>query len=444
MALRLEVISAQREQLGPRARIVLGVAGGSIGRSLDNDWVLPDMQRFLSGHHARIHCRDGLYYLEDNSSNGTYLNDAVAPLGRRAVQAQLHSGDTLRMGEYRIRVFIEEEEAAAEPASSAARKSGTSRNSPADPESTIVPILEKPVKKGGDDLIDLDALMAAARTPTAMTARPVSRPSEDLGESLDISSLILRTGARAAAELEAAAMGLEASGPVALDGTASIRIAGTGNQPASADAQQSARERLALLRAAAKARLDGVNPLKDVQNSLQAFCRGAGLEPGDLPVADELQAMHLVGRLLRESLLGLREILRAQQEFRERNGIECEAPEGRSPLDLPTDEYLLALLAGHEQRKLDAVMLLRDQFTHAGRHAAALDPAVRAALAEFMAHLEPTRLATGTSDEEMIADWKRYKEIYAALLQNTRNGAMPHLFLEALAQAYLAARSGKS
>jgi predicted component of type VI protein secretion system len=63
MALRLDIISDQRQRLGGRASIVFGVAGGSIGRAADNDWVLPDPQRYLSGHHARIHFRQGAFYL---------------------------------------------------------------------------------------------------------------------------------------------------------------------------------------------------------------------------------------------------------------------------------------------------------------------------------------------------------------------------------------------
>ncbi len=106
MALRLEVISEQRDRLGERSSIVLGVSGGSIGRALDNDWVLPDAQRYLSGHHARVHFRQGAYYLEDISTNGVFVNDATTPQGRRGLYA-LHDGDVLRMGEYRIRVNID-------------------------------------------------------------------------------------------------------------------------------------------------------------------------------------------------------------------------------------------------------------------------------------------------------------------------------------------------
>jgi len=108
MSLRLEIISAQRQQLGNKASFVVGDSGCSIGRSLDNDWALPDMARFLSGRHAYIHFRGGEYFLEDTSTNGIYVNDSVAPLGKRGSRVLLHAGDVLRLGEYRIMVHIEE------------------------------------------------------------------------------------------------------------------------------------------------------------------------------------------------------------------------------------------------------------------------------------------------------------------------------------------------
>src|ERR1700683_2720520 len=105
MALTLTVLSEQRTQLGGRGSIVLGVGGGSIGRAHDNDWVLPDPQRYLSSHHARVQFRGGHYYIEDMSSNGVYVNAAETPLGRRKTHA-LRDGDELRIGEYRIRVAV--------------------------------------------------------------------------------------------------------------------------------------------------------------------------------------------------------------------------------------------------------------------------------------------------------------------------------------------------
>ena len=54
MALRLRVISEHRLRMGDKSSFVFGVSGGSIGRSAENDWVLPDDMRYVSGRHARI------------------------------------------------------------------------------------------------------------------------------------------------------------------------------------------------------------------------------------------------------------------------------------------------------------------------------------------------------------------------------------------------------
>ena len=52
MALQLEIVSEHREIVGDDAVRVFAEAGGTIGRSLQNDWILPDPERFISGRHA--------------------------------------------------------------------------------------------------------------------------------------------------------------------------------------------------------------------------------------------------------------------------------------------------------------------------------------------------------------------------------------------------------
>ncbi|MFO1401974.1 MAG: type VI secretion system-associated FHA domain protein TagH [Steroidobacteraceae bacterium] len=106
MALRLTITSEQGPSLGDTASIVIGVGGGSIGRAHDNDWILPDPQRFVSAHHARVHFRNGQYLLEDCSTNGVYINDAPEPVRRRGLVA-LHDGDVLRLGGYRITAAVD-------------------------------------------------------------------------------------------------------------------------------------------------------------------------------------------------------------------------------------------------------------------------------------------------------------------------------------------------
>ncbi len=106
MALRMRVISEHRLNMGDKSTFVFGVSGGSIGRSSENDWVLPDDMRYVSGRHARIVYHKGRYVLQDTSSNGTYVNDGDRPLGNQNPH-ELKSGDILRIGEYHVQVQID-------------------------------------------------------------------------------------------------------------------------------------------------------------------------------------------------------------------------------------------------------------------------------------------------------------------------------------------------
>lgn len=391
MALRLEIISPQRQKLGARGSIVLGVSGGSIGRALDNDWPLPDPNRFLSGHHARVHFRAGHYIVEDTSSNGVFVNEAARPLGKRGIH-RLAAGDILRLGEYRVLVSIDEDDPAAAPAPGAATMASLTVHN-------VVPL----------------------RPPAGQ--RPRS-PDEDLGHSLDIEALIPE----------------HPSGPLARPPAPApapdTGVTGTGTDPAlGAAAAGSMQDRVARLRAAAKARLEGTSPALNALTGIQAFCRGAGIDADRLAASSDAQVLHLAGRLLREALMGLRETLRTEAGFKDRYGLTHERPEGSSPLDMGIDEYLVELLSGHEQRRLDAVMRLREHFADIAAHGNAMEPALRSALQAFLAHLDPARM-DGLPGE---TSWTRYREIYAHLLR-ANGGEVPHLFAEALAQAYLEIR----
>ena len=103
MTLRLRIVSDQRRLLGDRSSITFTVDGGNIGRSADNDWVLPDPLRYVSAHHARVEYRDGQFFLEDLSTNGVFVNDDERPLAKaKPMGHPLTTGDIIRMGDYHI------------------------------------------------------------------------------------------------------------------------------------------------------------------------------------------------------------------------------------------------------------------------------------------------------------------------------------------------------
>src|SRR5580704_5451475 len=106
MALRLRVVSEHAARLGDLSTKVFGVHGGTIGRATDNEWILPDPERYLSGKHARVDFRAGAYVLVDTSSNGTYVNGAQVPLGKYH-DYLLKDGDYIRLGEYELLVSID-------------------------------------------------------------------------------------------------------------------------------------------------------------------------------------------------------------------------------------------------------------------------------------------------------------------------------------------------
>lgn len=109
MPLQMKIVSEHSEIVGDDAVRLFREDGGTIGRSLQNDWILPDPDRFISGHHATVDFRGGIYYLADISSNGVYINDDCEPIGPGNPR-RLFSGDTVRMGDFEFAVSIDEGE----------------------------------------------------------------------------------------------------------------------------------------------------------------------------------------------------------------------------------------------------------------------------------------------------------------------------------------------
>src|SRR5690606_41611139 len=94
MALRLTIVSSNGPRLGTRSVKEFGPNGGTIGRSLECDWALPDSKRYLSSRHASIDFRSGSYYVIDTSMIGVFVNDADQAVGR-GKPPRLFEGDRL-------------------------------------------------------------------------------------------------------------------------------------------------------------------------------------------------------------------------------------------------------------------------------------------------------------------------------------------------------------
>jgi type VI secretion system FHA domain protein len=403
MALRLRVVSDHRRLLGDRSHIVFGVGGGAIGRSADNDWVLPDPLRYVSAHHARISFRQGHYYLEDLSTNGIYVNDEERPLGRQGPH-RLANGDLLRLGDYHVVVALETEGAQIEVGP---RMDGT----------------------------------GPAPVPTSINAlRIIGRASQtDIGAALNLDELLVP-------DVAAQSGGFHNAYGQSLAVVPRVEPKIESDEPSE---EVIARRIAKLAKAAGRDPRNGASSpaLYDVQSGLQAFCRGAGLDSDRLPSDAQTRSLHLAGQLLRESLVGLKDLERTRNEIRNRFRIESTtAPDDPRPSfsSMTVDELLLELFHQHETRRLDAVQWLREQVGTAKAHENATAHAMRAAFVEFVGRLDPAELEArferaarrGKGKPGNKAQyWELFENFYRNLIEMPADH-LPHTFVEAFAVAY--------
>jgi pSer/pThr/pTyr-binding forkhead associated (FHA) protein len=98
-AARLVVVASP--VLAPGVSFEIGPVPITVGRADDNALALPG-DDFASSHHARIEStRDGVWVVDQSSTNGT-LVDGRRIDGRR----RLESGDTVRIGDTELRLEL--------------------------------------------------------------------------------------------------------------------------------------------------------------------------------------------------------------------------------------------------------------------------------------------------------------------------------------------------
>jgi type VI secretion system protein len=406
--LRLRIVSDQRRSLAERSSALFSVEGGTIGRSADNDWVLPDPLRYVSAHHARVLFREGHFYLQDVSTNGVYVNDDMEPLAKRGSSGyRLANGDVLRMGEYHI-----------------------------------IAALEAAGGRNGEE--------ADAAVPTSIHAlRPLGRGADrDIGAKLDVEELlrpvidmdpVLPVGAYGQSVDSGRVQALARPGETAADGTS------PGVQAASEPLAASLARLAEVVR---EPRAGSVLAFEDIHTGLDAFCRGAGIAPEQLPAEAQGRLLHLAGRLLREALVGFKDLERTRTDTRNRYRIEAAAREPDDPrpslADSVVEELIVALLVQHEARSLDSVQWMRETLAEAKLHEHATAQAMRAAFVEFLDRLDPAELEArferaARRGKARSADKAQYWELFITFYRNLiemPTDHLPHTFVEAFAAAY--------
>lgn len=467
MALKLRVISDQYKTLGKQSSRLFGVTGGRIGRAQDNDWVLPDPDRYVSSHHCKVDFRAGKWLLEDTSTNGVFINGSDSPASLEGPYA-LRDGDRLRLGDYELVVSIDE------------------RNDFSPDASGQLPIPPRVRKQGSTDKPQRAAKSAA---------------DDDLGEELDLTDLLsesLITAApniapkRGAAAFESAR---EASrdflltpeppkptAPAAAPANGAAKPTRSGftsllETPAEEPEQRTVTQMrkpddwqmqtrpydrktlTALTTPAAFTRQEKPEADKprrpmegnghDTGSAVEAFCRGAGIDPSSLPADAQNALLTVAGQMMREVVLGLTDVLKARSDLKGRLRLSQTTiqPADNNPLKFSAsvEEALLKLLDPHGSRWLGPIEAIRDAFGDVRLHQSALLAAMQSAADELMNRIEPAdlqeRFDRGLKRGALLGAankmkyWDLYTEFYQVLNQRNEQG-LPTVFAEELARTY--------
>jgi type VI secretion system protein len=430
VALKLRVISDQYRQLGKRSSRLFGVSGGRIGRSADNDWVLPDPDRYISSHHAKVSYRAGAWILEDTSTNGIFVNGADTPLSEEGFH-KMQDGDRLRLGDYELLVSIDE------------------RNDfPPD---------------------------ATGQLPAPPLARGASPFGEDLGEDLDISSLLLGGSEQTPRSLIeepfelSNAYGIEVSlkppeqppereSPGSLVGNLADQgpqrtLAGKAPPDWHMATRPLDRKQVAALQSVTRRDPDAprsANGARELDAGVEAFCRGIGIDPASLPGEAHAAMLTMAGQMLREVAVSLMDALKTRSDLKSRLhiGETTIQPGENNPFKFSAsvDEAMKKLLDGHNSRYLGPVEAIRESFNDLKTHQTSVNAAMHAAVDSLLDRLEPTdlqeRFDRGLKRGSLLGAankikyWDLYAEFYQVLNQRDDAG-LPTVFSEEFAKAYV-------
>jgi type VI secretion system FHA domain protein len=452
----LQIISRHRQSLGDRAAMEFGQSGGTIGRSLESDWVLPDGQRYLSSRHASIDFRSGSYYIVDTSTNGVYVNESEQPVGRGNPQ-RLFTGDRIRIGEYEMSVEITGDDDTREtmvnddhvdPVSKAQRvpPPDPTRGDLVSPhEITAVGIemmisdeaetgdFQRVTKANAaslrlqDDLAQTKPHAHVPKKPKVSEPPPAAPVVEEILDVPPVEEIL---------DIPPVEDVLDAPDPAARRAEP---------PPVSAAARFAAPA--PKLEPAARAP-NAASPPPPVAStpSLDAFFRAAGLQPQQL---DDKQAEHVLqclGHVMRELVLGVSENLhvRAEQKNVMRVPTTTIQPQSNNPLKFSAtvEEALDSLLFRQSAQYLSAVDAVREAFADIKKHQQHVLSAMRTALVDYVGRLDPEVLESKIGRGNVLLGaanklkyWDLFKDLFQVMSQ-CEPGQFPHQFVEELGRAY--------
>lgn len=401
----------------------------AIGRSQENDWVLPDPERLVSAKHCIIKYKEGRYYLTDVSTNGVELLRAGIRL-RRGNSEPLQDGEVIRIGEYEIQARIDFNLQVADSGLASADSANSFEALMGRASAPVVPPTAH--FQGGSanaTMPDLFDFLTPAAVPPA--TQPDHMPAErhDFRPPAPLSSVppvavavppepgLIPDDWDLLSDVPAPPLDIpKVAPPVEPVVVAAPSIEPLVFPPAvptvappaspSAPAQEAPRPEL-----------------------LQAFLRGAGLDQLRIDHAQAEAQMEAIGRSYRLMVEGLIDVLRARSslkgEFRMQQTLIRPAENNPLKFAPNADEALLLLLRHGNQAFLAPDLAIKDSFDDLRAHQLAVMAGVEAAIKHLLQRFQPAALEARMGKPGGLSNlfggsrqaqyWQQFTELYTKI-----------------------------
>jgi type VI secretion system FHA domain protein len=422
MPLTIKILSYKNQPLKEHLSASFGREEGTIGRSSENHFILPDPEKVVSHIHAIISYENGCYYLKDVSLNGTLVCNKNLRIHRDSVH--LEDRDKLRIGDYDLVVSI-----TGKSSNGDEPLLGSKNDSPYPVQSLGLPpgfdIGE--LLKGPDDvelnLAENHSLSGRDVPPqhTAFEPPRVARSLEqplELPPGFDIDELL--KGADDAGEVRAKFKSTAGVAPKAGGVSAADEATETSPSTGSKTSHQSRDQVYADL--------------------FEVFLAGAGIQDTRGFHPDEIPALlRTAGALLREAITGLSTILRGRAAAKSHlhTAVTTIQAVQNNPLKFSvSDETLKLLLTTQHPGYMDGVEAVRAGCADIIQHELALLAGVQAAVRALLARFAPQQFGPpageGLGRQRKAKCWEAYSQAYGRVVEE----GLEEFFGEAFGRAY--------
>jgi len=433
MSLCLTITSYHKITPGQCSEKSMNQGSMAIGRSSDNDWVLPDPERLVSSQHCVIQYKDGRYYLTDNSTNGVELVNAGIRL-RRGNSELLQDGELIRIGDYEIQARIDfnvqavdSQPFAGESPNSFEALMGAVSNKPA-PAPVIAPQFQG--ASSMDTLPDLFDFLSPTAVPPPTVPDHVPSEQHDFRPPTPVAVPVVAPPVVSGAVI-----------PEDWDlfGDTPAPVVSAAPPPAPPAVIQPPPV------------VEPPPPVAESQQPdlLQAFLRGAGLDQLRLDKAQAEAQMENIGRSYRLMVEGLIDVLRARAslkgEFRMQQTMIQPAENNPLKFAPNADEALLLLLRHGNQAFMAPDLAVRDSFNDLRAHQLAVMAGVEAAIKHLLSRFEPAQLEERMGKPGGLSSlfngsrqaqyWQQFTELYSNISREAQED-FQDLFGREFSRAY--------